>query len=721
MKRVLVLLGCGLALAALIAFFSSDPLGETSPNARADGGDSELRAEDVIAAPSREPREGSERVSMVDPTPEEASFEPTHRLVGRVMDDRRVPAPKTIVSFSEPGHRDFEAETAADGSFVLSVAIEATSARIESSVRAFGASGSAFHQLSLIAIDGTVREIDIGTLVLVPSHALRIEVTDEARPVPNATVEISVTHERLFLLQDTTDANGVLELEDLPTGPLHVSATAQGQSARKRVFVPEETEVTLILEPLKTVEIEIVNQKTGLGIAGAVLTLSEEYHVPARLPSDPTRSMSNEYVSSSRLPTGDLLSDAEGIIQVQGLRREGRYRVSIEAPGYVAFPRRGNYSAARLRLDDSRVRYELTPYEFRTVTWPVIGGDVPVPSDGAEIQLRYRAGSYGRGQEPPLPQPGRMQGSTLVVEAVAGNASFIAEAPDGALAKLWAKSDETLGMETSFRRPRTISVTVRDADGAPVEGARIGANNQGNNPLCEPVPTDAEGEAVLEGLYGGLAQVQYIRPGSHSKYGRDIGTIDLEAGDGKLEFTLEAPPETGRARLLVTIDGSAKLPGRYRLSGPRGTEVVEEDPVHGELKIEFPRSDSETLPVRLQAPGFATATASLNLDIEEPTATLELTRTATLIAYVQEPPDDYVSVFPNGSTRSGERGRPRETSTCARSTGRTVPVGASSSADWSLVGGASWTNAPTLPRKQSSSRLPIARSRSSWTSPRWNG
>ncbi|MFT5155178.1 MAG: hypothetical protein ACI841_005189, partial [Planctomycetota bacterium] len=245
----------------------------------------------------------------------------------------------------------------------------------------------------------------------------------------------------------------------------------------------------------------------------------------------------------------------------------------------------------------------------------------------------------------------------LVIDDFVGPAHFMmAEAPDGDLARLWIDADESLGKAISFRTPARIDVLVLDESREPVTGALVQVTNHGNNDLCDPELTDAEGRAVIDGLHGGLVIVHVRAVGQRSGRGLEAGTIDLEKGDATLEVVLEASPAP--VRLGVRIDGVAQLPGHYAV---RGGRVIEELPERGELLIELPALPAtKPASVWFDAAGFALLQPSFEPTVgsAERSATIQLERTATLIARVTPPAQGAVSILPQWfDTASNEWGQ----------------------------------------------------------------
>ncbi len=408
------------------------------------------------------------------------------------------------------------------------------------------------------------------------------------------------------------------------------------------VFVPEEREVAVQLEPLGEADVFVTDSSTGAGVANARLSISEMIIVPAASKGDAR--LPGEYFTIRSGPGDGSTTDKDGRARFSDLAQNTRYYVRVDAEGYVHFPT-PPAAGAKLQPGAEPVTIELEPLEVRTVHWPVVAGEVPPPPTGSIILFHRQAGGYPQGQA--LPTAGRMEGSLLVADNVAGGAYLIAEAPDGSLAQISCEKGTDQGAETTFRRPRKVEVHVHDQSGRPVAEAQAVARNQGNNQLCEWATSDAEGLATLAGLNGGLADI-YLRRFGELGMGERVGTVDLEDGDASLEAVLEQP-NWSRARLILVIDGAPQLPTRFGVSGRSRVRVVSEEPATGELLLELEgAAPGDEIQVWISASGFAIASTIFRFptDRSEPLERVALERTALLTAHVRPPREGKVSILP---------------------------------------------------------------------------
>ena len=278
---------------------------------------------------------------------------------------------------------------------------------------------------------------------------------------------------------------------------------------------------------------------------------------------------------------GIAYTGSDGAARLPDLSGRERYRLRVHAAGF---------QSGELRVEpdsETELRITLARVEVRTVRWPVAPGETPPPPAGSEIEVVFAPGVLSRGDRRRPPGPARMEASTLVLDGVEGHAMFHAIAPDGSMARAFAEASAGEGSEIRFRPPRTIAVTVVDADRLPVQGARVIARNQGNNDLCGWVETGEDGAARLTGLYGGLADVYVLAPDEEG-FGHHGGSIDLEQGGGSLTARL---PTSVIARMRVRVDGEARLPRTLRVVCDGEVCAFSEDPERSELHVTLKKGD----------------------------------------------------------------------------------------------------------------------------------
>jgi hypothetical protein len=466
---------------------------------------------------------------------------------------------------------------------------------------------------------------------------LQISVVDAGQPSAQAEVSIRLGVEPTVLWHGTSDAAGSLTSPPLPDGCTNIEAERAGAEGRARVFLSEEHDVRIELAPRYAALVTVVEKPSGAPIAGAVVELDESVRAPSTYDS---RGMGfGEYSTSRRGAGGTATTDAQGLARFPNLSASADYYLRVRAARVESYPSQG-WSGERIGALTPSLRIELAPVASRSVRWPVAPGEVPPPPEGARITLGPAPGTgrelYG---EPPLPpREAVVRDGQVVADAIEGQGFFLGSAPDGSIAQFYVEDGKDVGLPAAFRKPRTIEVSVRDGDGAPVAGAQAQARNQGNNPLGEPATTDAAGLAKLTGLYGQLAEVEVLGP-TPGALAVEAGSVNLESGDGRVEVVLTASASMS-VRLEVRIEGKAQLPPEYQFRSLRSAKVLEEVPERGELLLELalPESGAE-LSLTLSAPGFLPATVKLPVvrDGSEARAVLDLERSSVLTALVTRP------------------------------------------------------------------------------------
>lgn len=549
------------------------------------------------------------------------------RVTGAVVDENKKPVVGAGVVVRDDATTYASATTGPDGRFdttcfvpqgtsaliALCVAREGTRVGIVTVVLRPDASWPGWGEPATKGVR-EVREIR-----LAESFAVDVVVTAGGAAVSGADVGAFAPESMLSsaVARGVTDAAGKVRFEGLgriayvPGGSsLRLTAALAGRGrAAAMVTVPpvDATPVRLDLPAERVLEVLVVDAANDVPVAGAVVRVSES------IKAGDVR-MSVEY---QPLPAV-LPTDASGRTRIAGLAAEDSIVLSAEAPGFARPERFRRPGDANVKPGDTEVKIPIK--RSRTVAWPVVAGERPVPADGTVVTLKPEPGSgvsY-------LPPDGKMVGGRLVVEGL--NPSYVsalAYAHDGSVARLWADDKSDVAKETSFRAPRSIEATLTYPDGAPVEGWFVSARNQGNNVMGTPVRTDAAGKALLEGFHGQLVEV-YASETSTSYGGTTIGSVDLDKGSGKVAGVVE---RTRNATARVRLSGKSGLPADPTLTvngmPPLGTP--EFDAAAGTVRFAYrPLRAGKSSTVALSARGWLTASGSLPPAREGEEATVDL-------------------------------------------------------------------------------------------------
>lgn len=550
-------------LGAALLFFHERETVEPANGPSRDGArhetdaDATLQGRPVAAGPTR-------MAAPEVPSPEDLA-EGDVLLRGRVVGPDGHPSPGAVVEVAHEETVVAGGRSTAEGAFALHLASDRIAGTWRGRLFAADAEG---HRAIRVVFWGPrpgpgprVRSavgpvVDVGVMRLLRTSGLDIEVRFPAGATAPATVregapDQGFIHSFVSLGAHRTDENGRLRLEALPEGTLRLLALAPG-SGRWSGFVtlPREEGGSLVIDlpSERIVTVEVVDAATEAPIVGAEVAATESIQAPGT--SYSTR-------AAWWPPLDPALTDAKGRLVIRGLAPDQRLRITANAEGYPHVPSSGaGFGTARLEADVTHVRLELPPP--RTARWPIEEGPVPPPDEGAVIAIRPAPGTYLADVQ--IPQEGRIESGDLVVGGwPPGYLYGLAVAPDGSIAWLYAKDDTDTGTPTTFLPARRVEVVLRYPDGEPVEGFFVHLRNQGNNPVAPPAPTDAEGRAVIEGLYGGahtLVQVHASEQGTPWG-GALLGTVDLEQGDGHVEGVVE---RTREAVLRFTLAGERRLP-----------------------------------------------------------------------------------------------------------------------------------------------------------------
>jgi hypothetical protein len=252
----------------------------------------------------------------------------------------------------------------------------------------------------------------------------------------------------------------------------------------------------------------------------------------------------------------------------------------------------------------------------RTLLFPLDAAlDAVTPPEGAVLPFRpqgWRPGAL-------LPPTARVTGGFLVVEDVRGRRlSAFVVSTDGSTARLSWREPEPMGARTSFRRPRTIDVSVRGEDGAPVTGLfvwacdgattfHLGGGPPRGWPVAEPRALDSEGRARITGIPPERLRIA-LALGPDEELARVVGRADATAGDATIEVVLAEEVElTAR----VTVDGLPGLPDSYTFDVGALTGPTVADETGGTLRVRCRRLSGSPpeVHVTLSSPNHAPASA----------------------------------------------------------------------------------------------------------------
>ncbi|MEM8884786.1 MAG: hypothetical protein AAGD14_12005, partial [Planctomycetota bacterium] len=300
----------------------------------------------------------------------------------------------------------------------------------------------------------------------------------------------------------------------------------------------------------------------------------------------------------------DVRTDAHGEARLRGIGEADPVSVMVIPPG-TERPRPGARHDRRHTVPKGErelvVRIDLR----RSISWPVRDGGHGIPPDGTQIVIDSSASSGN----PFTGLVARIENGRLVArDCPAGHIHAIAHAPDRTAASLFCRKGEQEGPEIAFTPVCDIEFLIRNPDGSPAPGTRIGLFGPGNN-LMRKVETGEDGRARMGSLFGSLANLSVLQgPGGSMR--RRMGTVDLRKGDLKIEFTL---PELSVVDMRAVLDGTPGWPEGSRLwLGFFGWEdpKVDEQAGRFQAKCVLPPPGTK-LSISMFSPGYRIQTAEL--------------------------------------------------------------------------------------------------------------
>lgn len=484
---------------------------------------------------------------MVSETTVAAGSPVACEILGKAVDDRRRPIAGAVATLRAESVTGTSTPTGTDGRFRIGVVLAPGSRWLWGAVVVVDGA----HRAAVETFSGRPGTIDVGRVELGTAPPLTIEVTDGGRPAGKAAVTVWAVADgdEVVVGEGTTGEEGRVTVSDLPEGMLHVLAVGPtGRRARARV--PERERgtrpVEIALAPAGVLRVRVVEAEDGrTPIEGATVfvdAVREDGYSRCVMAYRPTLVVA---------PT-----DASGRTTIAGLCLGEELDVEATAPGHARGRAFGDEKPSDPASPEEETRIDLE--RLRSVAWPLVAGERPVPASGTAVRLRRcPPTAFAAG----IPSTARVDGDRLILDGVErGDVHALATAPDGSVAELHATRDAAEGPPTSFRAPRRIEVTVTDEAGAALSGIRAVAWNNGGEAWSPIVETDEKGIAVLAGLPARelRAAVGVTRRGYGPCVTRDV---DLREQDARVSITLGAPREVV---VHLRTEGEPGLPSHVR-------------------------------------------------------------------------------------------------------------------------------------------------------------
>ena len=492
-----------------------------------------------LAAPgylavAREVLPGADGLGMV-------ALEPGAMVAGRVVDRSGRPVADVAVRLAAaPGTGPgLETHTRPDGGFLIGGVPTARSLDLRATVAAAG------HRLAALRGLAPLRPGEARgglRLVLSPWPAVVGRVVDPAgRPLDGARLRLlpepaggapEVTRISSPGAEARSRSDGRFELVDAGPGPFRLEVERAG-------FVPlvlARVELVSVRDPAPStpadIELGDLRLATGAELTGRVLDEREQPVTGARVEARPAAG--GEPRRPRRTASGD-----DGAFALAELPPGELLEVSVRHPDF-----------APALLPDVEVSPE--PLEIVLRAGATISGRV-VDGTGrgvgeAVVLATADAGPAGADAADPADtetEAGEQQttepdGRFTIRGLPAGTVSLRATAPgfrEARLVGLEIAPDAPLeGLELALEEAAVLAGTVRDADGAPLPGARVSLarGEAADGPFAAAVADDA-GAFRLEGLEPGPARAEAEHPG-HRRAAR---SLDLAPGENRADLVLE--------------------------------------------------------------------------------------------------------------------------------------------------------------------------------------
>lgn len=519
---------------------------------------------------------------------------------------------------------------------------------------------AAGHATSRLAATGLADPANAGdrTLVLPRGSVAWVQVVDQHdQPIAGAAVTLeaalpSSSGMVSFVGSETplravTDADGRARFDRVAVGAHVLEAKAAG-FAPTRVpgltieVAGTETELgTVELAPEVRVELELVD-RAGQPVSGASCWVDEQL---GRLLTLRTGGSDRE---------ADGISDWHGRVSIGGQRAGAKVSLLVRAEGFAE-------ASATLDVDP-----EADPIRLILEPTSRLGGravdESGVPIAGARVELdmvrTLGAASFGM---PRSDAQTADDGSFLFEGLEPGRAGLTASAQGRRTVRkqglVLGAGESQLDHELRLEPGATLTGTVRDAEGTPLEGVRVLIPEGNTSPamimmMRSGALTNADGRFRLEGAAVGRRLVEAHAPGFRA------GKLELElaAGDNVADFTLERGASIA-GRVLAPGGGPLNGASVRVVAGPGrpsfGLPSAQTDP-QGRFRIDG--LEPGTISLIAEAEGFA-ATQSAPIEVAGEVAGIDLVleRGARIVGELRGLSLDQLGRVVVAATRTGGR------------------------------------------------------------------
>jgi hypothetical protein len=628
----------GLAIvAAAVLLATRWPVGSRDEHATTSARDRGTEAANALPSPNAA-GDGAlaARPGMTAVNEREGSASPTVRVTGRVVDEHRRPvagAKVTVPSWRPP---DVTTTTDVEGRFAFAdrsggLFAGGTGERIAGAwgfVRVVSEAGGA----AVVPFNGDPPEVRIGTIELAAVPPIRVRVVAASGPAADAAVIAWAAISGMAVVrvaEATTNASGDTALAGVPGDALEgdlLTILVVGHDGRRgHMKLPIESARSSVV---------IVSLGAERTFAVRVLDPDGKPVKGARVERSRGLGENGEDVAAALISTFPSIepTDADGRTSIRSCYDGDRLVAAVTADGFAADEIEevvGDTEFHDSPVYEAQVRLDRPT--SRTITFPLILGELPIPPSGTVVEVKPWPGQI----EPCLFARGRVDGSSLIAEDAreSGNTMYlspgsnggpqadldvacVAVALDGTLAELHVDRGASVGKPASFVRARRLVVTVTDETGHGVSGVPVVATDAERSrsqsrdhtiELSTPARriSDLQGRVEFSGLPARACDVEV---------GASVEHADLSTGDQSIEVHVGVEREL---EVHVLVDGKPGLPSglSWDVPGALKGAQADEDPEHGILRVRArPRDPSVQGRIALSA----RRTKSAQADFEWP-------------------------------------------------------------------------------------------------------
>jgi gliding motility-associated-like protein len=409
-----------------------------------------------------------------------------------------------------------------------------------------------------IIVDG--EDVDETITMITETHTITITVVDEnGDPIEGATVTINgETY--------TTDENGQVTVT-LPDGTYNYTVVAEGYHNNGGTITVEGDDVDEIVTmttETHTITITVVDEN-GDPIAGATVTINGE----------------------------DYVTDENGQVTIE--LPDGEYDYTVTANGYEDF-------TGTITVDDENVDETITMItETHTITITVLdeNGD---PIAGAIVTINGETYTTDENGQVTVTLPDGTYNYTVVADGYHNNGGTITVNGEDV--------EETVNMVPETEPTYTITITVVDENGDPIEGATVTINGV-------TYTTDENGQVTVT-LPDGTYNYTVVADGYHN----NGGTITVDGED--VDETITMITETHTITITVLDENGDPIEGAIVTID--GEEYVTDE--NGQVTIELPDGEYD---YTVTANGYEDFTGTITVDGENVDETITMiTETHTI-------------------------------------------------------------------------------------------